>query len=120
MVHVCAATPCSTAAQSASRVVREHCPWRADCCSSDMTAAPPVRGAVPAAVTGAGCGVAEASVRAQDLGAEPARPEDVFGDPTENPLGDQRGTVGFTPWEYVEISEEQIKHEVRTGLGRMV
>jgi hypothetical protein len=85
-----------------------------------MAAAPPVRRAAPAAVTGGGCGVAEASVCAQDLGAEPARPEDVFGDPTENPLSDQRGTVGFTPWEYVEISEEQIKHEVRTGLGRMV
>jgi hypothetical protein len=41
----------------------------------------------------------------------------VFGDPSENPLGDQRGTVGFTPWEYVEISEEQIKHEVGVRLA---
>ena len=38
--------------------------------------------------------------------------EDVFGDPAENELEEMRGQVGFTPWDYVEISEEQLKHEV--------
>lgn len=50
----------------------------------------------------------------QNMGGQPTIGDvaDFFGDPSENETEELRGSVGFTPWDFVEVSEDQLKHEV--------
>lgn len=34
-------------------------------------------------------------------------------DPLEDEAAALKGKVGITPWDFIEVSDEQIKHEVR-------